>query len=125
MIFINDIPSLRNPERNEYNFDDRITKVELINGTAYQDYGHVKSGDSYSITCAFSCANYERFKAILQTRPRPYVTFTDEAGEVHSDLLPVFKNIHRIDHFYKYVVLSFDLLNKPDFYFLTGGVNFG
>ena len=41
MIFINDIPSFRDPEDYEVTPDDRIEKIEIIGSVAYQDYGHV------------------------------------------------------------------------------------
>ena len=49
MIFINDIPSLRNPDSFEISFDDRIEKIELINGATVQNYGHIQSGDSFAL----------------------------------------------------------------------------
>lgn len=107
MIFINDIPSLRNPESFSYNFDHRIEKIELINGTVAQDYGHIESGDSFSLSCVFSVANYQRLKALWLNRQ--FVSFTDEAGTVFYNLRLVFKSIKRVAHFPNYVTLDFDL----------------
>lgn len=42
MIYINDIPSFRDPETCEYIIDDRVEKIELMNGVAVQDFGHIE-----------------------------------------------------------------------------------
>lgn len=107
MIYINDIPSLRDPESSNLTFDERVEKIELINGNCVQDYGHVESGDIISLTCLFSVANYRRLK-ILWTNRTP-VTFTDEAGDIWQDMWLVFKSIKRQAKFPDYVVLTFEL----------------
>lgn len=107
MIFINGIPSLRNPESSSLSFDDRVEKVELINGNGVQDYGHVESGDVFSLTCVFSVANYERLKALWTARQ--FVSYTDEAGVVFGSLRLVFRRIERVKKFPNYVTLQFEL----------------
>ena len=107
MIFINDIPSLRDPESSELSFDDRVEKVELINGNGVQDYGHVESGDVNNLTCVFSAANYERLKALWAARQR--VNYTDEAGIVSFSLRLVFRKIKYVRKFPHYVTLTFEL----------------
>ena len=107
MIWINNIPSFRNPESSSLTFDDRVEKVELINGNAIQDYGHVDSGDKFSLTCLFSYSNYERLKLLWTTRT--LVSYTDESGDIWQNLRLVFKNIKREKKFPDYVTLTFEL----------------
>lgn len=107
MIYINNIPSLRNPESISYNFDHRIEKIELINGTTAQNYGHVESGDSFSLSCVFSVANYNLLKELWINNQ--FVSFTDEAGNIFYNLRLVFKSIKRVSKFPNYVTLDFDL----------------
>ena len=107
MIFINDIPSFRDPESSSITFDDRVEKIELINGNAIQDYGHVENGDKISLTCLFYITNYERIKALWTSRT--LVTYTDEAGEVWANMRLVFKNIKREKKFPNFVTLTFEL----------------
>ena len=107
MIFINDIPSLRNPENINHTFDDRVEKIELINGNTVQDYGHIESGDTDAITCVFSAENFERIKTLWASRTR--IAYTDEKGIVHNNLRLVFRNYHPVTRFPDYVVLTFEL----------------
>lgn len=107
MIRINEIPSFRNPDSIEYRFDDRIEKVELINGNAVQDYGHVASGDGFTLTCLFSYENYLQLERLWQNREK--VTYTDEAGEIWTDMRLVFKSIKRHQNFPGYVMLTFEM----------------
>lgn len=107
MIYINDIPSFRDPESCEYIFDDRIEKIELINGNAVQDYGYVQSGDSYSIEAFFSMENFLRIQELQMQRQ--LVTFTDEAGAVWENMRMVFRRIKRDKSFKSYIYLTFEL----------------
>ena len=107
MIFINDIPSLRDPESSTHTFDDRVEKIELINGNTVQDYGHIESGDTDTFTCVFSAENFERIKALWATRTR--IAFTDENGTVHNNLRLVFRNYRPVNKFPNYIILTFEL----------------
>ena len=107
LIFINDIPSLRDPESFELIFDDRIEKVQLINGNAVQDYGHVDNGDYFVVTAIFAIANYLRLQNVWINRQK--VSFTDEAGVIWSDLRLVFRKIKYLKKFPKYIELTFEL----------------
>lgn len=107
MIFINDIPSLRNPEHDKHNLDHRIEKFELINGTAFQSYGHVASGDTFAITCVFSVPNLERLIALWEAEEP--VTYTDSAGVVWQNRLLVLRSIEpykKYESGYKIVTLE-------------------
>lgn len=107
MIYINNIPSFRDPESSSLTFDDRIEKVELINGNTVQDYGHIDSGDKFALTCLFSYSNYVQLKTLWTTRT--LVSYTDEAGYVWQNLRLVFKTIKREKKFPDYVTLTFEL----------------
>lgn len=107
MIFINDIPSLCNPTSFEVFFDDRIEKIELINGNTVQNYGHIQSGDSFALTCTFSYANYLRICALWESDTR--VSFTDEAGEVWLNMRLVLRKEKYVSKFPAFVDLTFEL----------------
>ena len=107
MIFINDIPSFRDPESCEYTFDDRIEKIELINGNAVQDYGHVESGDVYSVECMFTRANYLRVLTLWKARE--FVDYTDEEGIVNEHMRLVCRRVRRDKNFPNYLFLTFEL----------------
>lgn len=107
MIYINDIPSFRDPESAEYIFDDRIEKIELINGNAVQDYGHVESGDAYQLECMFTRANYLRILHLWHARE--FVTYTDEAGIVNENMRLVCRRVRRDKNFHHYYFLTFEL----------------
>ena len=107
MIWINDIPSFRDPESVEISFDDRIEKVELIQGNTVQDYGHVESGEVVTLTCLFSYENYQRVSALWQARVK--VTYTDEAGMVHPNMRLVFRTVRREKKFPHFGMLKFEL----------------
>ncbi|MBR0060022.1 MAG: hypothetical protein IJP68_00935, partial [Selenomonadaceae bacterium] len=91
----------------EYTFDDRIEKIELINGNAVQDYGHVESGDVYSVESMFTRANYLR---VLQLwKAREFVTYTDEAGIIYEHMRLVCRRVRRDKNFPNYYFLTFEL----------------
>lgn len=107
MIYINDIPSLRDPESLELFIEDRIEKIELIGGNAVQDYGHVESGDVFSLECVFHVDAWGEIEALWKARQ--LVSFTDVAGTVWTDLRIVVKSIRYENKFPKYVSLKFEL----------------
>lgn len=107
MIYINDIPSFRNPDSSVLNFDDRVENIELIGGNVAQDYGHVENGDKLSLTCLFSYANYQLLKTLWTNRTK--VSYTDEAGVIWTNLRLVFRNVRRYRNFPNYVTLTFEL----------------
>lgn len=107
MIFINNIPALRNPESCDYIMEDRIEKVQLINGNAVQDYGHIESGDAFAITCIFSTVNFETVKQLWINRTK--VTFTDENGVVWNNMRLVLRRYKRLDKFPNYLSVTFEL----------------
>lgn len=108
MIYINDtIPSFRNPESCDLTFDDRVEKIELIDGNTVQDYGHIESGDVMALTCIFSAANYVKLKELWESRTK--VSFTDEAGLTWQNMRIVFKKVKYVSKFPNYVELTFEL----------------
>ena len=107
MIYINDIPSFRAPESEEVIIDDRVEKIELINGNVAQDYGHIESGDSVALQCLFTSENYERLKALRLRGER--VSYTDEASIVHTNLRLVLRRKRRLPRFPKFYLITFEL----------------
>ena len=107
MIYINDIPSFRAPESEDYIFDDRVEKIELINGNVAQSYGHIESGDTFSIVCVFSAFNYNQIKVLWLADER--VRYTDEDGDVHTNLRLVLRRKRRVAKFPNYIILTFEL----------------
>ena len=107
MIYINVIPSLRDPESSEIIFDDRKTKIPIIGGVVLQNYGHIAEGDAFALTCVFSKENYERLESLWLEDQR--VSFTDESGTVHNDLTLYFIRRRYIPKFPDYVTLIFEL----------------
>lgn len=108
MIFIDDIPTFRHPESITYTFDDRVTKIQLIDGNTVQDVGCFDSGGVFSISSAmFSLENYNRLRVLW--RNRTLVTFNDNNGGVWQNRRLVFKSIKRDKNFPNYVFLDFEL----------------
>ncbi len=110
MIYINSIPSFRDPESYKVIPDDRVQKIEIIGGVALQDYGHIAAGDTFALTCLFSKENFQSVLALWEARSS--VTFTDTAGEIFSGLRIVMKEYERDKNFPDYVMASFELWRK-------------
>jgi hypothetical protein len=110
MIYINDIPSLRDPESFEYVPDDRVEKIELMNGVGIQDFGHVEEGDVFIVECVFLDDNLSEILALWEAREK--VSFTDTAGITWQGLRIVMKSLRRDPHFPKYIIANFELWRK-------------
>lgn len=106
-IKINNIESYRSPESCTINVDDRIERVQLINGNAVQDYGHIASGDSFSLSCLFSKANFDAIKLLWEART--LVSFTDESGEVWTNCRIVIRSYRYEEKFKDYVFVDFEV----------------
>lgn len=107
MIYINNISSLRDPDSFELIIEDRIEKVELIGGNAVQDYGHVETGDVFSLECVFHADNWGQIQILWEARE--LVTFTDISGTVWQGLRLVIKSIKYESNFPNYVRVNFEL----------------
>lgn len=110
MIYINDIPSFRNPENYEYNFDDRVEKIEVMDGIIVQDRGHITAGDYFAVEVMFTQDNLERVLDLWERREK--VSFTDTAGVVWQGMRIVMKSFRRDSNFPRYVIASFHLWRK-------------
>lgn len=110
MIYINNIPSFRDPESFKMTFDNRIEKIEIINDVAIQDYGHVEAGDFFSVTCLFLEENFMRVLDLWNSNTK--VTFTDTSGTVWVNLRIVMKEVERDKNFPEYVMATFELWRK-------------
>lgn len=107
MIWINDIPSLRDPESITYNFDDRIQRVPLLYGNTVQDYGYIPTGDYFTITCVFSMQNWLKLQQYWVNRT--LVNFTDTGGTVWEKCRIVCRSYQRVAKFPNYITLNFEL----------------
>ena len=110
MIYINDIPSFRDPDSFKLIVDDRVSKIELINGVAVQDMGYVAEGDAFSIVCMFSADNFDRVSDLWAARQK--VSFTDIAGVTWQGLRIVIKEVEYDRNFPDYVIATFELWRK-------------
>lgn len=110
MIYINDIPSFRNPESFKMIIDDRVEKIELMNGVAVQDLGQFEAGNVFSIVCMFEQKKLEQIIELWANRQK--VSFTDTAGFVWQGLRIVLKELERDKDFPNCVTASFELWRK-------------
>lgn len=110
MIYIDDIPSFRDPESYKVILDDRVEKIEIIGSVSIQDMGHVSDGDAISLVCVFSAANFNRLLNLWESRTK--VNFTDTAGQVWSEMRIVMKEYERDKKFPNYVTATFELWRK-------------
>ena len=106
-IKINNIESYRSPESCTIHVDDRIERIQLINGNTVQDYGHIASGDYFSLSCLFSKSNFDSIMALWTART--LVSFTDESGEVWSNCRIVVRSWQYQPRFPGYVLLEFEI----------------
>lgn len=107
MIYINNIPSFRDPESHEEIIEDRIEKIELINGNTVQDYGHCYTGDVISLVCIFKTEYYSRLMDLWGRREK--VTFTDPSGNIFPDMRLVIRKVKYLHKFPDYLLLTFEL----------------
>lgn len=117
MIYINNVPSFRDPESYKIIPDDRIEKIEIIGSVAIQDYGHISDGDVISLQCLFSEANFNQILNLWNTRTP--VTFRDKAGKTFSNMLIVMKEYEPDKNFPKYIMATLELWRKPSWQTLT------
>lgn len=107
MIWINDIPSFRDPEKCTLIFSDRVEKIEIMNGVSVQDWGHIEADDVFVIECMFTRENCGRVSELWEARQK--VNFTDTAGTVYEDMRLVLKELERDRNFPEYVMMRFEL----------------
>ena len=106
MIYINDIPSLRNPDNgDDLIIDDRKEKVPLINGTTIQNGGVFFGG--FQLSCVFAADNFARFKNLWLANST--VSYTDKNGVIYSDLTIKLNKFGYVDHFHDFIKVEFEL----------------
>lgn len=110
MIYINDIPSFRKPERNIFTPDDRQERIETIGSVAVQDLGRVLEGDVLSLQCMFTAANYALIEALWVARTK--VTYTDIDGQTYQNMRLVIKETEKDKNFPNYIMVTFELWRK-------------
>ena len=107
MIYINDIPSFRNPETEVLTPDDRLEKIELIGDILVQDMGRVEAGDVLSLKCLFSRENYLRLETVWLSREK--VNYTDVLGVVWQNMTLKILEIERDRNYPEYIFVTFEL----------------
>ena len=111
MIYINDIPSFRNPDNgDDLIIEDRKTKIDLINGTAIQSGGVFFGG--FQLAVVFRKDNFERFKNLWLANQK--VSYTDKEGVIYSGLTIKMNKYGYLDHFNKYIKAEFELWKESN-----------
>ena len=110
MIYINDIPSFRDPEAFKVIPDDRIEKIPLMGSVTLQDYGHIAAGDAFQLKCMFSEENFEAFLQLWEARAA--VTLTTQRGHVFTNLQIVIQEYEYDKDFPENIVVTFELWRK-------------
>lgn len=106
-IKINNIESFRTPESCTITVDDRIEKIQLINGNTVQDYGHIESGDTFTISALFKKNDFNSIMTLWNNRS--LISFTDESGEVYTNCRIVVKSYKYETKFPDYIMLEFEI----------------
>jgi hypothetical protein len=106
-IRINNITSYRSPESLSFTPDDRVERVELINGNCVQDYGHIASGDQFTVSALFSWTDFTAIVALWESRTP--VTFTDDGGVVWQGMRIVLRGYTYEARFPNYVNVKMEL----------------
>ena len=106
-IKINNIESFRSPESGSFTVDDRIEKIQLINGNCVQDYGHIDSGDQFTVTAIFKKSDFESIVSLWTNRT--LVTYTDDGGTIWQGIRIVLRSYQYVARFPNYVQLTMEL----------------
>ena len=77
--------------------DDRQQTVEILNGVAVQDYGHIEAGDKISCSVTVSAAGWNIIKGYWDSRT--LVDVEDEAGNLYANLRVVVKSWRYVPRF--------------------------
>ena len=106
-IQINDIKSYRSPDAYSVTYDDRQTRIELLNGNTVQDAGRFISGDTLSVTAVFRRVDFNAIVALWEARQ--IVNFTDEAGVLHQNVRLKLNSYKYETRFPDYVTVTFEV----------------
>lgn len=106
-IKINNIESFRSPESVNITLDDRIEKIQLINGNCIQDYGHISSGDTITVTAIFKKSDFESIVQLWSNRT--LVTYRDDGGNLWNNMRLVLRGYQYVARFPGYVSVNFEL----------------
>lgn len=106
-IKINNIESFRSPESVNFTVDDRIEKIQLINGNCVQDYGHIDSGDQFNVTAIFKKSDFNSIVSLWQNRT--LVDYTDDGGIVWQGMRIVLRSYQYVAKYPDYVTLNLEL----------------
>ena len=94
---IGDVRSFARPEDWTYTPDDRQQKVEIINGVAIQDFGHIEAGDTMSFSANFRRKDFDVLVGYWSNRV--LVDIEDASGTIFQKCRVVIKSYSYIDYF--------------------------
>ena len=106
-IKINNIESFRSPENVSFTVDDRVEKIKLINGNCVQDYGHIDSGDQFTVTAIFKKTDFLAIMSLWTNRT--LVTYTDDGGTIWQGMRIVLRGYQYVAKFPDYVTVTLEL----------------
>lgn len=106
-IKINNIESFRSPESVSFAYDNRIEKIQLINGNCVQDYGHIASGDQFTVSAVFRKTDFDSIVTLWQNGT--LVTYTDDGGIVWLNMRIVLRGYQYVAKFPNYVTVNMEL----------------
>jgi len=86
--------------------DDRQQTVEIIDGVAVQDYGHVESGDKIGCSVTVSKTGWNTIRKYWNERMP--VDVEDEAGNLYKNLRVVVKSWRYVNRFPDYYTLKLE-----------------
>lgn len=99
---INDISSLGKAESWQITPDDRQTRIDVIDGTVVQDFGHNTAGDKITVSTTFRSEDFSKIYQLWESRT--LVTVTDESGKKISNCRIVIKNWQYVKYYAKQAV---------------------
>ena len=92
--------------------DDRVTRIEIIEGIAIQDMGRVYEGDIFSCTITVPA---DDAKTILDKwRFRTLVTVIDPAGEEYTKMRIVVKKYSYVNRFKGYYNMDIEFWSETE-----------
>jgi hypothetical protein len=109
MIYINNIPSLRDSDNGDgLLIDDRKTETKLINGTTYQNGGAFLNG--IQLSCVFHKINFNQILHLWLGNAT--VSYTDKNGKTFTGFTIKIDKITPVDFFKQYYQIDFTLLKE-------------
>ena len=105
-IKIGDVYSFARPTSWTITPDDRMSKIEIIDGVHVQDFGVVDAGQTIACTVRLSAANWATVKGYWTGRT--LVTAVDESGTSWTNRRVVVKSWTYVERFPAYVDVTLE-----------------